>query len=162
MCACNQDGEDPFALWQQYSHPDGAFRFNYMAPPFHIAANSTDTHPVMVVDEYAAPSDGQLAARIVVEAWVTEQTLGVINAERKAFWEASGYRVLQNLRYVNYFGDTGGVLLQVEWEDHWANEVFYPYGEGCVVLSAWTDERGSRDDILLLISSFRPGHGGIE
>lgn len=158
LMSCDDDGEAPFALWQRYNHPKGDFSFYYMAPPFNLGPNSTDAHPVLVVDRFSSLTDGGLDARIRVEAWVGQRTQEAELIARRAGWEAKGYRFVETHGYTNYFGHEGQTFV-VRWNEHWAQEIIYSYGERSVAISVWTNERGSQKDIELLLAGFRPGHG---
>lgn len=49
MCwavACaDTDGRDPYALWETYTHVDGAYSFRYLAPPWELVNTGEETLP---------------------------------------------------------------------------------------------------------------------
>lgn len=153
---CEQDGEDPYSLWRKYSHPEGDFSFYYLTPPFYRSSSSTSAHPVLLVEGYDTPQREGLDARIKVEAWVSPRSYFELNNERFDRWRQLGYEVVHNLDYVNHYGQNGAII-EVENKERWALEVIFERNDGCVILSAWTAERGLREDISLLVASFRPG-----
>ncbi|MBN2526152.1 MAG: hypothetical protein JXR76_07150 [Deltaproteobacteria bacterium] len=157
VSACRQDGENPYVLWTPYSHPKGDFSFYYLTPLFVRGADFKDEHPILVVDRFSDPVEGELDARIHVEAWSDkEHSAQTAFDDRKKYWEAKGYRLEQQLTYLNYFGEEG-IMFVMERGDQWLKELFFSYKDGCVAISAWTNERGSREDIEFLLKGFRPG-----
>ncbi|MBN2715811.1 MAG: hypothetical protein JXX14_08145 [Deltaproteobacteria bacterium] len=153
--ACREDGENPYVLWEQFSHPDLAFSFYYMKPPFK-RVNLDDTHPILLLDPFETPTIGGLDARIHIEAWVCEQYFEAELNDRYDYWRSKAYVKERYIGYFNYFGDKGA-MLEMERQDHWVKEIFYPYGDECVAISAATNDKGSRPDIEFLLAGFRPG-----
>ena len=156
VAACSQDGENPYVLWQKYTHPEGAFSFYYMAPPFNLL-QSYEENPILVVDAYDSPAPDDLQARIYVEAWKSSRSLHEELNYQVEQWNKKGYGDTRTITYVNYFGDVGEMLV-LERQNNWVKQIFYNYGDnGCVAISAATNERGSREDIEFLLAGFRPG-----
>lgn len=162
VTSCYQDGENPYVLWDKYSESgqQAAFSFYYLSPPFTIATDVRDekvgASPLLIVDRYEAETADGLHGRIEVWAEVCEKGARDEAWERGQFWSGEYGGQARYFSYVNYFGDTG-VMLLVEWENIWLKEIYYDYRGGCVRMTARTDERASREDIELLLASFRPG-----
>jgi len=54
FCSCGSiDGTEVYALWETYEHPENAFHFHYLSPPWQLDEKSTSDHPVLLLDKHA-------------------------------------------------------------------------------------------------------------
>lgn len=155
--ACGVDGANPYALWQSYSHPEDQFNFSYLAPPWFISDETIDGHPVLYVEKYAEPLENGLPARMRLEAWEAsdQQGNGLIST-RRAYWEGLGYSLGETFEHTNAFNDLGWGF-EGHQDSFWCREVVFDGDSGTVIMSIWVNGTSGREDVLLLIDSFRPG-----
>jgi hypothetical protein len=161
LCSgCGVDGTDPFALFDTWHHPDNLFSFAYLSPPWMHHGDSTDTHPVMVVQVYDELTEGNMGSRMRLEAWSQpDMAIRELSAERYRFWKRAGYQVSPVVSYLHFDG-MEGLEVVARFSAHHVHEVFFRCHAGTVAFSMWVHGDDRNGDAALLLSSFRPGRCG--
>jgi len=155
----NIDGTDPYAFWRTFSHPDGAFHFHCLLPPWEEYGEYSSLRPVLVLEPYDKP--GLLdklspQARIRLEAWFENvESLTLAAARRRSHWQTMGYRVEEAVKFRNRVDDKG-ILQEARVEDLWVKEVMFVHGKGVVIISLWGRGASDDPDIDLLLNGFEP------
>jgi len=157
---CEREGEDPYALWETYDHPDGAFHFHYLSPPWEKADDHARRHPVLVV----VPSGGG-DARLRLEAALTGEITepAAADVERSALQD-EGYEVEDPAAYESRAGDEG-IMVRASGGSGWVIAVYQAGAEGVAGLEirGFDDAVGPDDaDIRLLVAGFEPRASGEE
>jgi hypothetical protein len=164
FAACDPiDGGDPYALWRAYEHPDGAFHFHALSPPWEDATESIAEHPVLVLDPSNASNEQDAGivpgARARLEAFLADSSdIAAEASERRDLWQAAGYEVEDAVEFVNRAGDEGLAVRGVNEHLHFA-EVLFLSDEGVALLSLWGTAPFD-DDFALLMESFEPRASG--
>jgi hypothetical protein len=157
--ACDPvDGTDPYALWEVQAHPDGAFHFHYLAPPWEPADGFSDRAPVLLLDPTGEPpaDAGDPGARVRLEAWQgAAASVAEAAAARRERWQGAGYAVAAPETFANAAGDLGAVQRAAIGETR-VVEVLFDTADGVVALSLWGRGRLDAGDFLLLLESFEP------
>jgi hypothetical protein len=157
LLGCGIDGKEPYALWQTFEAPDGAFHFFYMAPPWLNHKTSSSGHPVMVVDKFSEPLENGLDARIKMSAFSVPGTLPEkLLSARILKLKSMGYTVSVNSNYVNWSGQDG-TAIDADDGQFWIYEVIFGYKDGSVIMTIWQKGIIGTEDVKLMRESFGPG-----
>jgi len=160
--ACDPvDGTDPYALWEEFEHPTGAFHFHYLDPPWEPASGFSTQAPVFVLSQSSEPSveAANPGARVRLEAYISEAaSVADEAATRRGMWDEGEYVVGEPELFSNRAGDVGIVQRALRGESQVA-EVFF--GGGAVtVLSLWGRGSIAGEDYRLLLEGFEPRGSG--
>ncbi|MFO8073534.1 MAG: hypothetical protein R6V85_16845 [Polyangia bacterium] len=149
-------GDDPYASWDTYEHPSGAFHFHCPLPPFEELEQSTPARPLLGVAVRRAATASDPGARLRLEA---RMAIGgsPAQAAHNALegWLERGYELVCLGDFTNRAGDTG-VRLEVRNDGAAAVQVMFEGEGGTVSLLIWGSGEIRDPDVDLLLESFEP------
>jgi hypothetical protein len=159
--ACDTvDGTDPYALWEVCEHPDAAFHFHYLDPPWEPAPGFSLEGPVFLLDpsEDPAADPADPGARARLEAYAAAGNLAAEAAALRVGWEGLGFDVAEPELFVNRAGDVGVAQRAVRDELRVVDVILE--GDRVVVLSLWSRAAVEGGDFDLLLAGFEPRGSG--
>lgn len=162
IAACDPvDGAEPYALWDVCEHPDGAFHFHVLEPPWERVHGFSDEAPALLLDPSEDPG-GETpdpGARARLGAWASGAASVADEAgARRAHWEGEGFAVEAAETYENRAGDLGIVQRASRGESRMAELIFE--GGSVVVMSLWGRGSIAGEDFRLLLDGFEPRASG--
>ena len=161
IAACDPvDGAEPYALWDVCEHPDGAFHFHVLEPPWERAHGFSKAAPVLLLDPSEDPGETpDPGARARLDAWVSGADSVADEAEaRSAYWEGEGFAVEAAETYENRAGDLGIVQRASRGKSRVAELIFE--GSSVVVISLWGRGSIGGEDFRFLLDGFEPRASG--
>lgn len=159
--ACGSvEGDDPYANWDTYEHPSGAFHFHCPLPPFEALEKSTPARPLLAVAVRRAATASDPGARYRLEA---RMAIGgsPAQAAHNALegWIERGYELVCLGDFTNPAGDAG-VRLEVRTEGAAAVQAVFEGEGGTVSLLIWGSGEIRDPDVDLILESFEPRPAG--